>query len=347
MNIATVGVSTLGPPARTLADPAVEPDEFRAELDHELDDHEPVDRVDPSDQTSEQAQPPLVVSPPMQVDRAVVAAHAEVRDAVATTTTSPKPGEAAIEGTSAASSDPVSDPGELITPAPASGASSASELVASDRPRAPHDLIAGTAALVIEGHPGSAAEAAPRGRSQPSSLVATTPLEQAVHQLLDQLHANATVGLDSSDPDDHDDLLAPITPEATALLGTTAPAPTTAESVTARATQVAPIREPAPLPESANPSHVHLVLQDGPERVVVTVAVRGNAVNVHLRGGDDQITAALARNAGALDHAMRGHGLDLTEFHAERELDQQRRDDAREPERDDTNHEPFELQEIA
>lgn len=82
------------------------------------------------------------------------------------------------------------------------------------------------------------------------------------------------------------------------------------------------VREPAPLPENENPNHVNLVLEDGPERIVVTVAVRGNEVNAMIRGGDEQTAAAIARNAASLDHALRAGGLDLASFTSERDLDQ-------------------------
>jgi hypothetical protein len=61
------------------------------------------------------------------------------------------------------------------------------------------------------------------------------------------------------------------------------------------------------------PSHVHLVLDDEGERLVVTVAVRGNDVHVALRMGDQSATAAV-RNAHALDNALRNSGLDLVEL---------------------------------
>jgi hypothetical protein len=73
-------------------------------------------------------------------------------------------------------------------------------------------------------------------------------------------------------------------------------------------------------------SHVHLVVGDDAERIVITVAVRGSDVNVALRAADDHTADALARNAGALDHAMRMRGLDLASFSAERDPDQPRRD---------------------
>ena len=88
---------------------------------------------------------------------------------------------------------------------------------------------------------------------------------------------------------------------------------------------VVAVRDPQPLPENLNPSHVHLVLENDGERMVVTVAVRGNEVSATVRGGDEQTAASIARNAASLDHAMRARGLDLTNFTAERELGHDRR----------------------
>lgn len=90
-------------------------------------------------------------------------------------------------------------------------------------------------------------------------------------------------------------------------------------------TAVVAVRDPQPLPENPNPSHMHLVLDNDGERMVVTVAVRGNEVSATLRGGDEQTAASIARNAATLDHAMRARGLDLTNFTAERELGHDRR----------------------
>jgi hypothetical protein len=98
----------------------------------------------------------------------------------------------------------------------------------------------------------------------------------------------------------------------------------------------------------ANPSHVHLVVDDGPERVVVTVAMRGNAVHVALRGTDDATTAAFARNAATLDHAMHARGLVLGELTTERESQQRSRQSSEPPPpppRHPPDAEPFELEE--
>jgi hypothetical protein len=110
---------------------------------------------------------------------------------------------------------------------------------------------------------------------------------------------------------------------------------------------IAPVRDvvladAAPAPTS----HVHLVIDDGGGRVVVTVAVRGNDVNVALRGGDDATTASLARNAGSLDHAMRARGLDLSEFTAEPDR-RSAKQEHQEPERRDPHAPEFSLEEHA
>ena len=61
--------------------------------------------------------------------------------------------------------------------------------------------------------------------------------------------------------------------------------------------QAAPVSQPdAQQMQSAH--HAHIVLGDDGDRVVMTVAVRGSAVNVTLKTADDHTAAALARNAG-------------------------------------------------
>ena len=75
--------------------------------------------------------------------------------------------------------------------------------------------------------------------------------------------------------------------------------------------------EPRAIPEMISAtSHVHLVVGDDAERVVVTVAVRGAQVTTTLRTADDQTAASLSRNAGSLDDAMRARGLVLAELDA-------------------------------
>jgi hypothetical protein len=100
------------------------------------------------------------------------------------------------------------------------------------------------------------------------------------------------------------------------------------------------------LPEPpSNPSHVHLVLDDGPERIVATVAVRGSEVHVALRATDDATAAALARNAASLDHAMRGRGLALQDLTSEHEPSDHPSQDAEPRERRQRNAPRFELEE--
>lgn len=123
----------------------------------------------------------------------------------------------------------------------------------------------------------------------------TTPLEQAVIDMLEKHEAMPELAIAKSEVRD-------------------TPSP--------RIAQAAPVVAPRELPTHAAPtSHINLVMDDGDRRVVVTVAVRGNDVNVHMRGGDD-VTAGLARNAGSLDEAMRARGLSLAAFTAHPEPDQ-------------------------
>ena len=176
-------------------------------------------------------------------------------------------------------------------------------------------------------------------------LAPLTALEQAVHDLISRMHSDGD--------DDHDrDKQASAPSDAPIDAPLTAPAGATERAQAVAAPRIAEVpgaREIQPAPETTNPSHVHLVLEQGGERVVMTVAVRGSEVNVALRGGDESTTAALARNAASLDHALRARGLDLTEFTAER--DRQAREhhgdpNRREPERNATG-ETFKIEETA
>ncbi|MEO8698378.1 MAG: hypothetical protein ABI867_00005 [Kofleriaceae bacterium] len=152
--------------------------------------------------------------------------------------------------------------------------------------------------------------------------MALTPLEQAVHDLIGQLASDNKTD-DDDEPHDTDEI--PIVDiSAMTVTPDVAPVRTAAIDHRAHVAPVAPMTAPEDAPEvtNTNLSHVNLVLEDGGERVVVTVAVRGTEVNVALRGSDDNTTAALARNAGTLDHAMRARGLDLNDFSAEPDRDQ-------------------------
>ena len=173
-----------------------------------------------------------------------------------------------------------------------------------------------------------------------------TPLEQAVHDLISQMPHR--------DHDDHPD--APVSAADPHVAHTAMPTPVVAApqqqplQTTGRAPVLAPapISEPRALPEQTASSHLHLVLGDDADRVVVTVAVRGENVNVTMRGTDDATTAALARNAGSLDHAMRARGLNLAELNAERDPERRRNSDppAREREQPDDSR-PFILEEAS
>jgi hypothetical protein len=150
----------------------------------------------------------------------------------------------------------------------------------------------------------------------------TTPLEQAVFDMLDKHDAMP-------------ELVAGVTKSEIQL---DVPAPRVAQAAP-------PVAAPRELPEQAAPtSHVNLIMDDGDRRVVVTVAVRGNDVNVHLRGGDE-LAAGLARNAGSLDEAMRARGLSLAELTAHREPDQDDPRERRQYERRESVKEVFTLEE--
>jgi hypothetical protein len=132
-----------------------------------------------------------------------------------------------------------------------------------------------------------AAELVTKDDDEDSDEPPPTPLEQAVLDMLERREPPAEI--------------APPKPEV--------------QNHAPRIVTAAPVTEPRALPEQASPtSHVNLVLDDGDRRLVVTVAVRGDNVNVALRGNDDATAAALARNAATLDHALHTRGLSLAEF---------------------------------
>lgn len=166
----------------------------------------------------------------------------------------------------------------------------------------------------------SAAETATEDSQKDETFTSATPLEQAVIDLLDSHEA---------------------IPFAAGKAEVARDAPTP------RIAQAAPVAEVRTLPEQAAPtSHVNLIMDDGDRRVVVTVAVRGDNVNVHMRGGDD-LAQGLARNAGSLDEAMRMRGLSLAEFTASRDPDPQPQRERPQYERRDTtpSSERFTLEE--
>jgi hypothetical protein len=177
----------------------------------------------------------------------------------------------------------------------------------------------------------------PAAPQLPEQTQALSPLDQAVHDLIGQLAERE----ETRPEGEHVEIdFVPQQANATVV----------ADDVPQHAVkQAAPAREIAQMPEHTNPSHVNLVIENESERVVVTVAVRGNDVNVSLRGSDENTAAALARNAGTLDHALRARGLDLTDFSAERDRDpasQQQRSE-RDPRREREGDEPFVLEEHA
>ena len=199
------------------------------------------------------------------------------------------------------------------------------------------------AAPASAGENAAAAPAAVAATGIDVALPALSPLEQAVHDLIGRASAR--------DPDDEHaakpgTAAAPdFASVALHVLAADAPPPPVHDVRAAAAAPVhgAPV---AQLPEPfANPSHVHLVLDDGPERTVVTVAVRGSEVRVALRASDEATAASLARNAASLDHAMRARGLALGELTTEREPGDQRPSRDPEPrERRAPDEEPFELE---
>lgn len=206
----------------------------------------------------------------------------------------------------------------------------------------------------------AAGAAATPGAGAGSPAFALTPLEQAVHELVGRMgsaepgHGRATHSLADDAAVDASrgvagagDTGGLASMGGMGLSGVAAPlaqAPAHAGSAATAAGQ-APAMAQLPEPP-ANPSHIHLVIDDGPERVVATVAVRGNEVHVALRATDDTTAAALARNAASLDHAMTRRGLALHDMSAEREpRDQRPSQDAEPRERRPRDDQRFELEE--
>ncbi|TMQ12032.1 MAG: hypothetical protein E6J90_32715 [Deltaproteobacteria bacterium] len=160
-----------------------------------------------------------------------------------------------------------------------------------------HQTGAGAASGAI-GAPDTAADAsaevapASTAVSRPGlAAAALTPLEQAVHDLVDRVVERIVARPGRADRADQASRpgapadLVPLTGPSAPL----APARDAAPSTGAPATAFTPPEPPA------NPSHVHLVLDDGPERVVATVAVRGSEVHVALRATDEATAAAEPR----------------------------------------------------
>jgi hypothetical protein len=188
--------------------------------------------------------------------------------------------------------------------------------------------------------PQVAAPTAPAIDDPSTDATPRTPLEQAVHDLLSQL------GEGKRDDASRDDDAAGEQASAQKLAASaTSTAPAKSESF-APAAPAAPVAQPdAQQLQSAH--HAHIVIGDDANRVVMTVAVRGSAVNVTLKASDEHTAAALARNAGSLDDAMRHRGLELDQFETPRDTPRER-PQYEAPERetpDSDSTEPFELEE--
>jgi hypothetical protein len=205
--------------------------------------------------------------------------------------------------------------------------------IGGDAIRAAQDLIAASLAPVTPPTPTVARELAP------------TPLELAIQDLLASAPRQVVEKVAGAPLAEHDEPVDDPSdgPLAQPLDLASAPSHEPAQHVPGRPVATTAVREPAPLPENTNPNHVHLVVDNGADRIVVTVAVRGSDVHVGMRTNNDDLAAALARNAGVLDHAMLAKGLDLSGFTAERDLPRERG----EPERHEPqpSAEPFQLEE--
>ncbi|HEY4055847.1 MAG TPA: hypothetical protein VGM39_04535 [Kofleriaceae bacterium] len=207
----------------------------------------------------------------------------------------------------------------------------------------------------------------------PAGKASSSPLEAAVNSLLDQLHAitqrigvvaqqalttqaqatvaSITAKVSVEDLDDSKDKNDKSTEKGSASEALPEGAfkldahmkPDVAQASKGPVATTA-VREPAPLPEAPT-SHMHLVVGEGDQRMVVTVAVRGDQVSTTIRGGDEQMQAALARNAASLDHALHTKGMDLSSFTQERDSADQHRNHHEAPEREEAQ-EQFRLEEI-
>ncbi len=235
---------------------------------------------------------------------------------------------------------PAADP-QVATPAPPTTANAPATPTPA-KPTAPNPGDADPAATDIA----AIAQAAIAQSDAQPAAPALTPLEQALHDLLEQLHDRREQPSQGSEPPAPHAATASPAPHAVVAVDAV---PVRDVRSTPAAAPAAAVREMRELPEpNANPSHLHLVLGDDSDRVVVTVAVRGNDVNIAVRGNDEMTAAALARNAGVLEHAMRARGLDLSSFSAERDHDHSKRnrDQDRDQEHRDDQSEPFRLEEL-
>ncbi|MEO8842706.1 MAG: flagellar hook-length control protein FliK [Kofleriaceae bacterium] len=151
--------------------------------------------------------------------------------------------------------------------------------------------------------------AAPKPEAAPEPPL--TPLEQAVHDMLTELS-------------DHKE----VPKSDVAMAQAVQVAPTTNIHIAGPVAELEPTAPvvAAPPQELVSQNHAHLVFDDPNGRIVMTVAVRGSEVNVTMRASDDSTAAAMARNAGSLEAAMRGRGLQLAQFDAQRDLPREQRE---------------------
>jgi hypothetical protein len=178
--------------------------------------------------------------------------------------------------------------------------------VATDAANATAQAAATATAQLAQGAPDKLVQQLVTVKPELAPEPLMTPLEQAVHDLLSELADKKAPASD------------------TAMTGATfqlAPASTIiAPDIAPDVQPTAPIAPAPPPAELVSQNHAHLVFDDPNGRVVMTVAVRGSEVNVSVRATDDSTAAALARNAASLDDAMRGRGLQLAQFDAQRDL---------------------------
>jgi hypothetical protein len=147
-------------------------------------------------------------------------------------------------------------------------------------------------------------------RPQAPALPTLTPLEAVVHDLIerafaDKPHRHSMLGAAEAAP----------SADAAALLPAGVMTQvTTAAPVAAAPAQAPAIGEPLAIEQLSAETAVQrlrMVVGEDANRIVVSVAVRGAVVDVSLRAHDDATAAALARNLGTLDHALRARGLEL------------------------------------
>jgi len=189
-------------------------------------------------------------------------------------------------------------------PDPQVTAPSANVAAATDGTNATAQAAAAATAQLAAAAPDKLVQQLVAVTAEPATEPPLTPLEQAVHDLLSELA----------------DKKAPASETTAAPTFQLAPTQILAPESTPDAQPAAPVAPPPPPAELVSQNHAHLVFDDPNGRVVMTVAVRGTEVNVSVRATDESTAASLARNAASLDDAMRGRGLQLAQFDAQRDL---------------------------